>query len=373
MSEFYLESFDLEAEIKSMSIDRSKIIYRFCTRMFRSIIEVKRNKFSLKMISIETNWILDNDLDYIPFKFFSKIPTQRNERLSFSSYFVIFFNHTLAFKGKVFSGEYRNWVYEKLKDKVFIGQAINGVKSGFGHLKTPNFEYIGNFHQNHFSGKGKKIVKNVEYKGNFVLSKLIGEVIRKEGREKIKYYQDEDSDDYLSQYTITNFTEKQDLYKDRRKNLKTIQKSGLNWLVFPSGSQTPVLENMPWYKLDSILSTNSNSDSLTTIPGNNPEKKLVLFKNGEKYNGNLVNNQLNGFGKYFYSNGMVYIGEFFNGQRHGIGTMFKDSQKIVKGQWVKNILQGQARVYKSTEILNCFFINGKITSVVRSIQLTYAK
>ena len=287
-----------------------------------------------------------------------------------SPYFVVLYNRIVVCDNKIFSGEFKNWVYEKSIDRTFIGQVIDGVKSGFGELVTPDLKYLGNFDQNHFSGRGKIIVNKVETKGNFVLSKLKGGITKIEGERKKKFYLDDNHELDYSKYTTNKFTQAQGTNEPLIKNLKKKEKNGINWLELPSGNKTPVLENIPWYKLDSILAVNSNSQSLISHPGQKLEKKVVLFENGEKYNGLLLNNQFSGFGKYFYSNGMVYIGEFEKGQRHGIGTMFKDSKKIVTGQWAKNLLHGQAHIYENSNKLSCFFINGKPTSVVTNTQLT---
>eukprot|EP00347_Sterkiella_histriomuscorum_P007743 403347725 len=58
------------------------------------------------------------------------------------------------------------------------------------------------------------------------------------------------------------------------------------------------------------------------------------------FDGNYINNELNGYGAFINSYGEMYCGEFKNGQRHGFGTHYKEGD-IFEGQWMKNNKNGE--------------------------------
>lgn len=47
----------------------------------------------------------------------------------------------------------------------------------------------------------------------------------------------------------------------------------------------------------------------------------IVFKNGDLYEGQVLNEQPHGKGKYKFSNGSHYQGEFKNGKFHGQGRL----------------------------------------------------
>ena len=55
------------------------------------------------------------------------------------------------------------------------------------------------------------------------------------------------------------------------------------------------------------------------------------------YEGEFVNNQYEGEGKYYYENGDIYIGNFKNGHFHGQGMIIrKDGSVRYEGEFVND-------------------------------------
>jgi hypothetical protein len=59
----------------------------------------------------------------------------------------------------------------------------------------------------------------------------------------------------------------------------------------------------------------------------------LIYDNGEQYEGSLVNDMLHGKGKYLYANGDRYQGEFQNDLPHGQGVYILASGSIHSGLW----------------------------------------
>ena len=67
----------------------------------------------------------------------------------------------------------------------------------------------------------------------------------------------------------------------------------------------------------------------------------MYYKNGSKFEGEYVNDKINGFGIYINSQGrVVYEGYWKNGKRDGIGIYYCEDGASYKGEWKDNIKQG---------------------------------
>ena len=66
---------------------------------------------------------------------------------------------------------------------------------------------------------------------------------------------------------------------------------------------------------------------------------ILYYKNGNiKYEGDFVNGNYEGNGKYYNENGEYYIGQFKNSIRQGKGVIYtKDGNVKYDGEFINNI------------------------------------
>lgn len=85
----------------------------------------------------------------------------------------------------------------------------------------------------------------------------------------------------------------------------------------------------------------SDADSSTSSGKKDDASSLLMFPNGEKYEGEFRNGLCHGWGVYYYANGDKYEGEFDNGLKHGRGTFtHKNGDKYI-GEFVNDMMTGK--------------------------------
>ena len=62
-------------------------------------------------------------------------------------------------------------------------------------------------------------------------------------------------------------------------------------------------------------------------------KKTFNFRNGDRYVGDVVNNEIEGLGVMNYADGSVYDGEWKNGTMDGAGRAVYSNGNIYSGEW----------------------------------------
>tara|TARA_Y100001936_G_scaffold24480_1_gene22374 strand:- start:164 stop:838 length:675 start_codon:yes stop_codon:yes gene_type:complete len=67
----------------------------------------------------------------------------------------------------------------------------------------------------------------------------------------------------------------------------------------------------------------------------------LVYDNGDEYEGSFRDDMLHGQGKYSYANGDVYRGEFLNDLPHGHGVYVLANGKVYAGQWENGSLISQ--------------------------------
>jgi hypothetical protein len=68
---------------------------------------------------------------------------------------------------------------------------------------------------------------------------------------------------------------------------------------------------------------------------------IMYYKNGTKFEGEYVNDKINGFGIYTNKEGrVVYEGYWKNGKREGYGIYYCDDGAVYKGEWNNNLKEG---------------------------------
>lgn len=74
-----------------------------------------------------------------------------------------------------------------------------------------------------------------------------------------------------------------------------------------------------------------------------PKPEINSIKQQESYEGDWVDDKMQGFGVYYYSNGDVYAGEFFDNKHNGFGRyFFADGTKYV-GEWKNHLMHGTGK------------------------------
>ncbi len=59
----------------------------------------------------------------------------------------------------------------------------------------------------------------------------------------------------------------------------------------------------------------------------------LVYDNGDRYEGDFMNDMFHGQGKYNYANGDLYRGEFLNDLPHGHGVYILANGSIYSGIW----------------------------------------
>jgi hypothetical protein len=75
-------------------------------------------------------------------------------------------------------------------------------------------------------------------------------------------------------------------------------------------------------------------------------KGEYYFKNGEKYEGDIIKDTFEGNGKYIYENGENYIGQWKNDLKHGTGILYnKNKCPKYEGGFVNDVYEGYGKYY----------------------------
>ena len=86
-------------------------------------------------------------------------------------------------------------------------------------------------------------------------------------------------------------------------------------------------------------SNNSGSQQSEPIPGFITQ----AWPNGDKYEGQIFQNQMHGRGIFTSSLGYVYTGEFKNGKPNGRGKLVYDNGDSYEGHFLEDMLHGQGK------------------------------
>jgi hypothetical protein len=117
------------------------------------------------------------------------------------------------------------------------------------------------------------------------------------------------------------------------------------------------------YKYASQTSKKSTTDSSApksdfqqsdTIPGFTTQ----VWPNGDKYEGQLFQNQMHGRGIFTSSQGYVYTGEFRYGKPNGLGKLVYDNGDRYEGGFLEDMLHGRGKYnYANGDLYQGEFLN----------------
>ncbi len=75
------------------------------------------------------------------------------------------------------------------------------------------------------------------------------------------------------------------------------------------------------------------------------QKQILNYSNGNRYEGEIVNNHPHGFGILYCANGNRYEGDWVDGKRQGKGTFYWADGRKYEGDWLDDIRQGKGTFY----------------------------
>lgn len=78
------------------------------------------------------------------------------------------------------------------------------------------------------------------------------------------------------------------------------------------------------------------------------EKCVLNYTNGDKYVGEVLNGQREGYGTYYYQNGDKYEGIWQKNKKHGMGSMYYKDGNMYIGQWKNSEKDGTGVYYYKT-------------------------
>ena len=103
------------------------------------------------------------------------------------------------------------------------------------------------------------------------------------------------------------------------------------------------------------------------ILSNEDEEKpcTIIFPNGAKYTGTMVNNEITGEGEYIFSNGSTYRGSVLNGLRDGKGIFESIDGIIYDGEWKKGLKHGKGKIIQGNMEMEGEWKEGEICGKCR--------
>lgn len=148
--------------------------------------------------------------------------------------------------------------------------------------------------------------------------------------EIINYYNNNKFEFYLNEASpnLFNFTNFKNSGTFKELNFNLNKDSGLN--QNKNDESNNIMNN----------EFNENMRNADMNLKNNNITVFHLFGDGSLYEGDLVNNKLEGNGTMYYSNGNIYSGEWKNGIREGYGQFYFCTGGIYKGEFKNNIIDG---------------------------------
>ena len=148
--------------------------------------------------------------------------------------------------------------------------------------------------------------------------------------------------------------ENQKIIEKERKSVKRKESTSTKLLQsvnisFPNGDRYDgeILDNVPhgqgayyWYNAGVTYKGDWRR-------GIREGKGKIDFPNNEFYDGTFRNNAFNGFGTYFFQNGNKYVGEWKNGIEDGKGVFYFSSGEKYEGRFQNGVYLGNSKDYFS--------------------------
>lgn len=85
------------------------------------------------------------------------------------------------------------------------------------------------------------------------------------------------------------------------------------------------------------------------VDGNAEGQGTLVWKDGDRYEGEFENDMMEGQGTYYWADGRRYIGDFKNNVSEGYGIMYYSNGERYEGNWVNDKRQGNGTMYYAGE------------------------
>jgi hypothetical protein len=118
--------------------------------------------------------------------------------------------------------------------------------------------------------------------------------------------------------------------------------------------ERPYTYSSPFSKNSTTGTSSSDLKNSETIHGFTTQ----VWPNGDKYEGQMFQNQMHGRGIFTSSQGYVYTGEFRHGKPNGLGKLVYDNGDRYEGDFMNDMFHGQGKYnYANGDLYRGEFLN----------------
>ena len=330
---------NINNKLREVSYDKS---FNFSNNNFMDFYEIS-NKYDLiipiqklikNIILLGTNSIIKSNLKIINNEK-GQIITNLPENIVINNEFFgkYLYNNKDKYEGYIINNK-RNGKGKMIysNNDIYKGEWLNDKMNGYGIYKYKNGDlYKGNFINNLKEGKGEYYYKNNSiYKGNYKKDKREGYGIMSFNNGEI--YEGNWKNDKINGYGKYSYNEKKLNNEIDNKICKIYEGEWKDEIWNGKGK--------------CIL--NDGTQFIGIFNNGQIEKDVnILYKNEDKYIGNIINYYKDGYGIMKYNNGDLYIGYWKNDKKNGEGKIEYNNGNIFEG------------IFQNDEKLNGIFYYNK--------------
>lgn len=233
---------------------------------------------------------------------------------------------------------------------VYEGDFVDGERTGRGKYTWPNADvYEGDFVNGKKHGKGRFTDASGTYEGEYADD-------RKHGKGKLTW---NDGDVYEGDFAGGQRTGKgkytwhdgdvcEGDFVDGQPVKGTLHNAaGVLVGIYTDGKCQPVISEEPQAAPAAPQIRKLFSDGVYEgdfVNGQRTGKGKFTWNNGDVYEGDFVDGKRHGKGKYTWARGTVYEGDFWNGQRTGKGKLTRPGGDVYEGDFVGGKQQGMGKL-----------------------------
>lgn len=233
----------------------------------------------------------------------------------------------------------------------YVGHFVNSVRHGYGtYYWNDGNKYIGDWVNGKRTGKGTFFWKNGDkYVGDFVKNKITGEGIVTRNN----------GNKFGGFFKDNKFVISKCENKVEKCRSVYVERNGSKYYGHFINDQIIGKGLVLWKHGDMYV-----GDFIGNIKDGliRSGKGKYTYENGDEYEGDFLNGDFTGTGKYTWNDGEKYVGEFLNDLRNGQGTLYLKNGDKYTGDWVNGKRVGKGTFFwKNGDQYVGDFINGKKT------------